>query len=104
MDVATVIIVVVVVVGSARLFQHVSELARRIDRLSRVEGKLDALLRHAGVGYDPLAGVPPEVQEALDQGKYILAIKRLRAATGLGLKEAKEQVDELRRRRAASKR
>lgn len=37
--------------------------------------------------------LPPDVLAALDDGKLIEAIKRLRAATGLGLKEAKDLVD-----------
>jgi ribosomal protein L7/L12 len=57
------------------------------------------LLRQQGIHYDPLGDVPPQVREALDHGERILAIKRLREATGLGLKDAKDQVDELRRRR-----
>ena len=40
-----------------------------------------------------LAPLPPDVLEALDQGNTIEAIKRLRTATGLGLKEAKEAID-----------
>jgi ribosomal protein L7/L12 len=39
---------------------------------------------------DPL---PADVLAALEQGDTIEAIKRLRAATGLGLKEAKDIVD-----------
>jgi len=37
--------------------------------------------------------LPPDVQAALDAGQMIEAIKRLRAATGLGLKEAKDLID-----------
>ncbi|MBV7539769.1 ribosomal protein L7/L12 [Acidovorax sp. sic0104] len=44
-------------------------------------------MRHAG---SPL---PPDVLTALDDGHPIEAIKRLRAATGLGLKEAKDLID-----------
>jgi ribosomal protein L7/L12 len=44
------------------------------------------------------------VQEALNRGEVILAIKRLRQATGLGLKGPKDYVDELRRRSGASTR
>ena len=66
--------------------------------VSRLEGKIDALLRQQGIQYDPLGEVPAQVREALDQGKRILAIKRLREATGLGLKDAKDQIDELQRR------
>jgi hypothetical protein len=38
-------------------------------------------------------------ESPLERGEYLLAIKRLREATGIGLKEAKEQIDELRLRR-----
>jgi hypothetical protein len=96
---ATNTIVLFLVVGMLLLFQRVSSLSARLDRLSRLEGKIDALLRHQGIQYDPLRDVPPHVREALDKGERILAIKRLREATGLGLKDAREHVDELQRRR-----
>ena len=87
--------------GIALLFIRLSALERRLDRLCRLEGKVDALLGHQGISFDPLRDVPPDVQDALHQGQRILAIKRLREATGLGLKEAKEAVDEMRRRARA---
>lgn len=81
------------------LFQRLSALSSRLDRLSGLEAKVDALLRANGIIYDPFAAVPDAVKQALDEGSYILAIKRLREATGLGLAQAKSQVDELRRRK-----
>jgi len=96
---ATNIIVFCLVVGIPLLFLRVSSLSARLDRLSRLEGKIDALLRQQGIKYDPLGDLPPQVREALDKGERILAIKRLREATGLGLKDAKEHVEELQRRR-----
>jgi hypothetical protein len=86
-----------VVVGS--LFLLLWTVKKKLDRLSRLEGKLDALLREAGVSYDPLGDVAPGVRDALERDDRILAIKKLREATGLGLKEAKAHVDELRLRR-----
>jgi ribosomal protein L7/L12 len=41
-------------------------------------------------------GLPPEVNEALAAGNTIEAIKRLREATGLDLKQAKEIIDKSR--------
>ncbi len=41
----------------------------------------------------PNPELPADVMEALHSGQTILAIKRLRAATGMGLKEAKDAVD-----------
>jgi ribosomal protein L7/L12 len=52
----------------------------------------------------PPAGpsLPPAVLAALDAGQLIEAIKRLRAATGLGLKEAKDLIDAHQRGEAVS--
>jgi hypothetical protein len=66
--------------------------------LSRLEGRLDALLRHHGIQFDPYAEVAPSVLDALHRGKKIEAIKEYRAVSGAGLKEAKEYVEELQRR------
>ena len=87
-----------VAIAVALLFGRLSALERRLSRLSRLEAKVDALLKHAGVSFDPVRQLPPDVREALQRGETILAIKRLRQATGAGLKDAKEVVDEARRR------
>ena len=89
-------------VGIALLFIRLAAMERRLNRLSRLDAKVDALLRHSGVEFDPFQGVPADVQEALERGETILAIKRLRQSTGVGLKEAKEFVDEVRRRKATA--
>ena len=68
--------------------------------LSRLEAKLDALLKHQGIQFDPFSDCPPAVVDALRRGKKIDAIKAYRAATGAGLKEAKEYVEEVQRRAA----
>ena len=85
-------------VGLAILFSRLAEIDRRLNRLSRLDAKVDALLRASGVKFDELQDVPAEVREALERGETILAIKRFREATGAGLKEAKGFVDEIRRR------
>jgi ribosomal protein L7/L12 len=82
----------------AIVFARLASLERRLNRLSRMDAKIDALLKSTGIHFDPLQDVPADVREALEQGKTILAIKRHRQATGVGLKEAKEFVDEIRRR------
>ncbi len=66
-------------------------LEKRLNRLSRLDAKVDAM-----------RDVPVGVREALHQGETILAIKRFREATGAGLKEAKDFVDEVRRRQTAT--
>ena len=85
-------------VGLAILFGKLAAIDRRLNRLSRLDAKVDALLRASGVNFDELQDVPADVREALERGETILAIKRFRQATGAGLKEAKDFVDEVRRR------
>src|SRR5438128_1361599 len=93
---------VLVGVGTAILFSRLAAIERRLNRLSRLDSKVDALLRASGIKFDELQDVPADVREALEQGQTILAIKRFRQATGVGLKEAKDFVDEVRRRRASA--
>ena len=86
--------------GIALLFIRLSSLEQRLDRLSRLDAKVDALLKGAGIQFDPFRDVPADVREALERGETIVAIKRFRESTGASLKEAKAFVDEVRRRRA----
>ena len=91
---------IVLGIGSALLFNRLSSIERRLNRLSRLDAKVDALLKHAGITFDELHDCPPDVREAIDRQEVIPAIKRYRQATGAGLKEAKEFIDEVRRRQA----
>jgi hypothetical protein len=93
-------VIVSALIGSAIaiVLVRLSAIERRLTRLSRMDAKIDALLGNAGIHFDPLQDVPADVREALERGETILAIQRLRQATGAGLKEAKEFVDEVRRR------
>ncbi|MDQ3421234.1 MAG: hypothetical protein M3541_21105 [Acidobacteriota bacterium] len=84
----------------AYLFIRLSRLERRLNRLSRFDAKVDALLKNAGIQFDEYQDVPADVREALERGETIVAIQRFRTATGAGLKEAKALVDEIRRRNA----
>lgn len=95
--------IVAVVTGLvvAAVHARLSSLERRLDRIVRLEAKVDALLKHAGVDFDPYRDVPPDVSDALARGQVIEAIRRYREATGAGLKDAKDFVDEIRRRGAA---
>lgn len=77
----------------------IADLQRRASALSRIEAKLDMLLKHAGIEqYDPLADLPSPVAEAVRRGEKIRAIKCYREATGVGLREVKEFVEEVQRR------
>jgi len=67
---------------------------RRLDRLARLERKVDAILKHLGVSFDPFGDIPADALAALREGRKVEAIKRYREATGAGLAEAKERIDE----------
>ncbi|HVH25285.1 MAG TPA: ribosomal protein L7/L12 [Vicinamibacterales bacterium] len=85
-------------IAAAVIVRMTSSRDRHSRTLSRLEGKLDALLKHEGIQFDPFSGAPPAVLDALRRGKKIEAIKAYRAATGADLKEAKDYVEELERR------
>ena len=99
MDGATLVIVLLVFfLGVVAARMNLNEVQRRVAALSRIEGKLDLLLKQANLEYDPFAQVPPEIVEAVQQGQKIRAIKLYRRASGVGLKEAKEFVEGVQRR------
>jgi hypothetical protein len=77
---------------------RLSTMELRIAKLARVDAKLDLLLQHFGLEYDPYKNLPPAVVEALRNGKKIEAIKYYREATAVGLKEAKDFIEETERR------
>ena len=91
-------VLLIVAAALAVIGTRVVALDRRLRALSRLEGKLDALLKHQGIRFDPYSEVPPPVLDALRRGKKIEAIKAYRAATGAGLQEAKDVVEEVQRR------
>ena len=93
---------IIIGIGISLLFNRVSVIERRLNRLFRLDAKIDALLRNAGITFDEFQDCPANVREAIDGGETILAIKRYRLATGAGLKEAKEFIDEVRRRKVVS--
>src|SRR5262249_2573049 len=73
-------------------------IANRLRRFCGMERKLDLLLKHAGLDYDPVRDVPEDVVRALRDGQKIEAIKKYRALTGAGLAEAKEIIEEVQKR------
>jgi ribosomal protein L7/L12 len=67
-------------------------------RLKALEHNVHRLLSEAKMGWEdppPATGVMPDVIEAVNQGNLIEAIKRHRTHTGLGLAEAKAEVEAL---------
>ena len=82
-----VLVILAIVKSSAR--------EKVVVRIARLEAKVDMLLKHAGLEYDPLAKVSESVAEALHRGEKIEAVKRYREETGVGLAEAKQAVEEI---------
>ena len=89
-----ILIVLLLLVSLFRL----SVIRNRLEALSRLDGKMDALLEGSGVESYPFADVPSDVAEAIRRGKKLQAIKIHRTATRHGLKESKEYVEEIQRR------
>ena len=78
LNIVIVVLAVLVVLGVLGVNARLSVQASRLDRLARIEGKLDALLGQLDVKVLTLGvRVPPNVREALDRGETIEAIKRL---------------------------
>jgi ribosomal protein L7/L12 len=77
---------------------RLKSIEQRLGTISRLEAKLDAMMEHGGVAYDPNKDIPAAVLDALQRGNKIEAIKIYRESTGVGLKEAKDAVEEMQRR------
>jgi ribosomal protein L7/L12 len=58
---------------------------KRLAVVSRIEAKLDLLLKHANIKFDPFADVSTDIVAALRRNQKIEAIKLYRQATGVGL-------------------
>jgi hypothetical protein len=74
----------------------------RIAAVTRVEAKLDLLLKQANIEFDPYAYVSNDIVEALRANQKIEAIKLYQQATGVGLKDANEFIEEVQRRAGLS--
>jgi ribosomal protein L7/L12 len=72
-------------------------------RVAELERKVDYLMQRIGSGemtpsvptLGPASPVPPDIVELARSGHKIEAIKRYREATGVGLREAKDAIDQL---------
>ena len=94
--VAIVACLLLLLVAKAIQFR-INVLARQIAVVSRIEAKLDLLLKQAGLTYDPYKNASPAVVDAVKRGAKIEAIKLYRQETSVGLKEAKDYVEGLQR-------
>jgi hypothetical protein len=92
----TLILLLVVLAGTVRV--QFSALQVRIAALSRLEAKVDLLLKHSGIKFDPYANLPQDITDAVRAGRKIEAIKLYRQSHGCSLKEAKDVIEEVQRR------
>jgi ribosomal protein L7/L12 len=98
-DIALVIILVVLAIAAVQWLGL--SIQKQLGGISRLDAKLDLLLKQAGLEFDPYKNVPSSVIDAVRRGNKIEAIKNYRAATGVGLKEAKDAVEEIQQRAGA---
>ena len=61
---------------------RLSVLEKRVVTLSRLEGKVDALLKHAGIAYDPYENLSDDVIRAVQQGEKFKLSSTMQKAKG----------------------
>jgi ribosomal protein L7/L12 len=79
-----------------------SVIDKRVRALWRIEAKIDLLLSSAGIKFDPYQSLPKEVVDAIARGERVRAMHYYREASGAGIKEARDFIDEAARRAKAS--
>jgi hypothetical protein len=95
---ALVLALVMIATGQVGLrSRHLRQIQRR---QAELDAKLDAVLDHLGIALP--APEYPDVERFLAEGSVVRAVKAYRDATGAELKEAKDAVDEIARRRGLS--
>jgi ribosomal protein L7/L12 len=90
-------IAAVVLTFLAEIRFRLRRLSERVAILTRVEAKLDLLLKNAGLEFNPCKDVAPAISEALRSGQKIQAIKLYRKSTNCSLAKAKEYVEGVQR-------
>jgi hypothetical protein len=92
------VLILLMVFVSMLIQLRLLDILKRLGALSRLDTELDLLLKQAGIDYDPYTNLPLDVVDAVKRGNKIGAIKRYRERTGVGLKEAKDVIEEVQRR------
>lgn len=59
-----------------------------------MESKVDLILKSSGITYNPVDSLSAKVRAFLEQGQQIGAIKQYRIETGLGLRDAKQAIQQ----------
>ncbi|MGD6747767.1 ribosomal protein L7/L12 [Streptomyces sp. BH106] len=93
MDIAAILILLVGALIAVGTIERKVDRADR--RAARVERKLDLVIGHLGIETGTLVPGLDGVRALVRDGKKIEAIKAYREATGVGLKEAKDEVERI---------
>jgi hypothetical protein len=96
-------IVLGLALGAGFSGKAIDDIRKRIGMLRRIEVKLDLLMKHANIEFEPYKGLPPEVVDALQLGDKLGAIKSYHKVRGRGqsLKESKKFIEDVQRRAGA---
>lgn len=84
-----------IIVGVAMLMILVSLISQLRNDLMRMRSTLDRIAEKIGVPDIVNKEEKEELMRFISEGKEVEAIKKYRIITGLGLKEAKEYIDQL---------
>ncbi len=76
-------------------------LAQLKDQVKNMEKKVDAIAEHLGLENAITPELQAEIENLLDEDKRIKAIKTYRIATGDGLKESSDAIDQLIKKRTS---
>lgn len=83
---------IVLLWGFIYLTSYITQLK---DELRRTNLTLNKIVKHLGIEEEIIANIDYELKSIISEDGKIKAIKRYREITGVGLKEAKEYVDNL---------
>lgn len=84
-----------IIIGVAMLMILVSVISQLRNDLMRMRSTLDRIAEKIGVPDIVNKEEKEELMRFISEGKEVEAIKKYRIITGLGLKEAKEYIDQL---------
>ena len=77
--------------------KEAKDFIEEVQRRSTVEAKINLLMKHAGIEFDPYKNLPQEAADAVRRGEEIRAMRIWRSATGASWKEAKDFVEAVQR-------
>ena len=96
MEIGYLILMMVALLG---WFHAIARQSVSLQKHKLLEKKVDAMMAHIGMTYDPYHDVPEAIHEHIRKGNTIDAIKLYRQWSGAGLRDAKDAVEEMRSRR-----